>query len=286
MYWSKQKQSLNNLRSKDPKEFWNRLNMKSKGKSYNFSKSELSDHFKNLASANESDGGNASEIDIEDNANLIQDIDNILNRDFNLIEIKVMIDKLKNDKAAGIDKIVSELLKHLDEPTMSIIVKSLNKIFDSGEFLEEWAAGIIVVLFKGGEKNDLNNYRGITLLSVIGKLLVGILNERLTKFVEKYKIVNENPAEFRKGYRTTNHIFTLHSVINYTINVKKKPLHVCFVDFKKAFDKVSHVLLWQKLANYGIDGKFINIIKSMYSKVKSCVRSNEGLTEFSPIIKE
>ena len=54
--------------------------MKSKGKSYNFSKSELSDHFKNLASANESDGGNASEIDIEDNVNLIQDIDNILNR--------------------------------------------------------------------------------------------------------------------------------------------------------------------------------------------------------------
>ena len=283
MYWSKQKRSLNNLRSNDPKEFWSRLNMKSKGKSCDFSKSELSDHFKNLASANESDGGNASEIDIEDNVNLIQDIDNILNRDFNSIEIKVMINKLKNNKAAGIDKIVSELLKNLDEPTLSIVVRILNKIFDSGGFPEEWAVGIIVILFKGGEKNDLNNYRGITLLSVIGKLLVGILNKRLTKFVEKYKIVNENQAGFRKGYRTTDHIFTLHSVINHTINVKKKPLYVCFVDFKKAFDKVSHVLLWQKLASYGIDEKFINIIKSMYSKVKSCVRSNEGLTEFSPL---
>ena len=195
-----------------------------------------------------------------------------------------MIDNLKNNKAAGIDKIVSELLKNLDEPTMSIIVRILNKIFDSGEFPEEWAVGIIVILFKGGEKNDLNNYRGITLLSVIGKLLVGILNERLTKFVEKYKIVNENPAGFRKGYRTPNHIFTLHSVINYTINVKKKPFYVCFVDFKKAFDEVSHVLLWQKLANYGIDGKFINIIKSMYSKVKSCVRSNEELTELCAML--
>ena len=72
--------------------------------------------------------------------------------------------------------------------------------------------------------------------------------------------------------------FTLYSVINHTVNVKKKPLYVCFVDFKTAFDKVWHVLLWQKLVNYGIDGKFINIIKSMYSKVKSCVRSNEGMT--------
>ena len=197
-----------------------------------------------------------------------------------------MIDKLKDKKAAGIDTIISELLKNLDEPTLKIIVRILNKIFDSGDFPEEWAVGIIVILFKGGERNDLNNYRGITLLSVIGKLLVGILNERLTKFVEKYKIVHENQTGFRKGYRTTDHIFTLYSVINHTVNVKKKPLYVCFVDFKKAFDKVSHALLWQKLVNYGIDGKFIKIIKSMYFKVKSCVRSNEGLTEFFPTIKD
>ena len=154
----------------------------------------------------------------------------------------------------------------------------MNKIFDTGEFPEEWAVGIIVILLKRGEKNDINNYRGITLLSVIGKLLLGMLNERLTKCVEKHKIVHENQAGFRKGYRTTDHIFTLYSVIHHTVNVKKKPLYVCLIDFKKAFDKVSHALLWQKLVNYGIDGKFINIIKSMYSKVKSCVRSNDGLT--------
>ena len=123
---------------------------------------------------------------------------------------------------------------------------------------------------------DLNNYRGITLLSVIEKLLVGMLNERLTIFVENFKIVNENKAGFRKGYRTTDHIFTLFSVIDHTINVKKKPLYVCFIDFKKAFDKASHVLLWQKLVNCGINGTFLNIIKSMYSEVKSCVRANDG----------
>ena len=115
---------------------------------------------------------------------------------------------------------------------------------------------------------------------------MGILNERLPKSFEKHKIVHENQAGFHKGYRTTDHIFTLYSVINHTVNVKKKPLYVCFVDFKKAFDKVSHSLLWQKLVNYSINEKFINIIKSMYSKVKSCVRSNKGLTEFFPITKD
>ena len=119
---------------------------------------------------------------------------------------------------------------------------------------------------------DLNNYRGITLSSVTEKLLVGMLNEGLTKFVENFKIVNENKVGFRKGYRTTDHIFTLFSVIDHTINVKKKPLYVCFIDFKKAFDKVSHALLWQKLVNCGINGKFLNIIKSMYSKEHRRIR--------------
>ena len=79
-YWFKQKQNLNNFRSEDPKEFWNRLNMKPRGKSHNFSKAELSDYFKNLAKANESDEGNASDSvnESENFANIFQDIDNIL----------------------------------------------------------------------------------------------------------------------------------------------------------------------------------------------------------------
>ena len=85
-----------------------------------------------------------------------------------------MINKLKSGKAAGIDKIIAELLKNLDDDIVIILVNIFNKIFDSGEFPEEWALGIIVILFKGSERDDLNNYRGITLLSVVGKLLVGI----------------------------------------------------------------------------------------------------------------
>ena len=114
--------------------------------------------------------------------------------------------------------------------------------------------GIIVILFKGGERDDLNNYRGITLLSIIlGKLLVGTLNERLTKFSEEIKLICENLAGFLKGYRTTDHIFTLSSVIDHTLSIEKKQLFVCFVYFKKAFDTVSHDILWTKLIKYGIE---------------------------------
>ena len=69
---------------------------------------------------------------------------------------------------------------------MHIAAKILNKTFDSREFPDEWKAGKIVILFKGRTNNDLNNYKRITLISLVGKILVGILNERLTKRVEKY----------------------------------------------------------------------------------------------------
>ena len=167
-------------------------------------------------------------------------------------EAKQTLKKLKFKKSTGIDKVIAELIKSLNHRALLVILKILNKIFKSGEFPEEWAMGIIVPIFKAGEREDLNNYRGITLLNIVGKVFVGILNERLNKFAEKFNIICENQAGFRKSYRTTDHILTLHAIVEHFLNVKKKPLYVCFVDFKKAFDKVSHPILWKKLISYQV----------------------------------
>ena len=59
---------------------------------------------------------------------------------------------------------------------------------------------------------------------------------------------------------------------------KQRYLHVLF-DFKKAFNKVSHSLLWSKLIQIGIGGRFLNLLKAMYSQVKSCVRAGDSLTK-------
>ena len=77
---------------------------------------------------------------------------------------------MKNGKAAGLDKIIPKLLKYVDDNFLDLMTLILNKIFDSGKFPEEWALGVIVILFKEGTKSDLNNYRGITLLSMLGKI--------------------------------------------------------------------------------------------------------------------
>ena len=186
---------------------------------------------------------------------------------------------MKNGKAAGIDNLIPELLKSLDENMLDIVLLVLNLIFQKGIFPEEWAIGVIIVLFKDGDTSDLNNYRGITLLRALGKILVGVLNNKLSKVCLNYNLSDENQLGFRKGYRTSDHIFTLSTLINHYAKVKNKSLYLCFVNFQKAFDKVSHSVMWTKLLKYGIEGKFMNIIKSMYAQVKSCVRAKSGLTD-------
>ena len=162
-----------------------------------------------------------------------QELLDILNRIITVDEVEKVILKLKNEKAGGIDKIIPELIKAIDDSVIDVITLILNKIFDSGDFPEEWALGIIVILFKDGTKSDLNNYRGITLLSMLGKILVGVLHNRLWEVVDKFEILRENQAGFRHGYRTTDHIFTLSTVINhYVIKTKDHCFYALLISRK------------------------------------------------------
>ena len=70
-------------------------------------------------------------------------------------------------------------------------------------------------------------------MSESGKLLTGILNARLEKLVDTFSMLEENQAGFRKGYRTSDHIFTLHAIITHFVHADNRKLYACFVDFKK-----------------------------------------------------
>ena len=99
--------------------------------------------------------------------------------------------------------------------------------------------------------------------------------------VNEEHILKENQSGFHQGYRTIDYLFTLHALINQHIEVEKKELFLCFVDFRIAFDKVSHIIFWIKLFKYGVHGKFMTLVKSMQEQVKSCVKSKSGLMYFS-----
>ena len=105
-------------------------------------------------------------------------------------------------------------------------------------------------------------------MSCLAKLFNTILNNRLDDFILKHKIIDSKQIGFKRGARTSDHMFILRSLIEkYTKDDGK--LFVCFIDFKKAFDLVDHNFLLYKMNKIGIKGNFYHLLKDMYVNKKN-----------------
>ena len=156
---------------------------------------------------------------------------------------------------------------------------NLNGILNSGHFPAQWSQGIIVPLFKKNDPNDVNNYRGVTLVSCFSKIFTGVLNKRLADWAENNNTTSDAQFGFRRGRSTTDAVFVLHAVVQKVLNEKGR-LFCAFVDFRKAFDSVYLNGLWFKLFKLGINGKMLRILKDMYNQVKACVRACNSYSDF------
>ena len=102
-------------------------------------------------------------------------------------------------------------------------------------------------------------------MSNIGKLFNSVILQRLIKFFDENNLIHENQIGFKSKSRPSDRIFILKSLID-KYNSKGKKLYCCFVDFKKAFDKVNHLKLLFKLRKTNIGSLLYNVIKDMYQK--------------------
>ena len=267
---------LRSLKSKNPKDYWQIINnsTKQKEKIGQIALETFMEHFKKL---NQIDNSDSPKDDTQPD---IRTNDPTFQSNFTDSEILKQVKKLKNGKACGIDFIINEFIKNSPPEMITLITKYFNVILDSGIIPSSWCLGIIVPIYKKkGDINDVDNYRGITLLSCIGKLFTMVLNARLCNFLEDNNLLNETQAGFREDYSTLDHIFSLHCLIDILLS-KKKRVYTAFVDYKKAFDSVDRCSLWSKLINLGIKGKVFTVIKNMYENAKSCIRLNGQLSEY------
>ena len=163
---------------------------------------------------------------------------------------------------------------------INVYVKLFNTVLNTGFIPENWIRGIIIPLYKKkGGKSNTDNYRGITIMSCLGKLFTSVINARLTKFVENIELIGAEQAGFRKGFSTADHIFTFKCILDLYLSRKKK-LFCAFIDYKKAFDSVDRLCLWQKLLQNGISGKIFKVIFNLYKNAKSCVKVNGSHSSF------
>ena len=113
-----------------------------------------------------------------------------------------------------------------------------------------------------------DNYRGISLLAIAGKVLAKIVLNRLKPILEE--VLPESQCGFRAGRSTSDMIFTLRQLQEKAVE-QHQPLYVVFVDFTKAFDTVDRTTLWKILEAYGFPDKLVNIIKQFHFQMKALV---------------
>ena len=124
--------------------------------------------------------------------------------------------------------------------------KLCREVFQLEMIPKDWARGLIFPIFKEGDPKVPDNYRGITLLSVVGKLYSMVLNRRVTGWCERHKVLVEEQAGFRPGRSTQDHLFTLSEIIRARKKIGKET-HCCFLDIRKAYDRVFRVGLWKRM---------------------------------------
>ena len=154
------------------------------------------------------------------------------------------------------------------------MLKLFNLVLYSGCFPSIWNQGIITPIHKSGNKLDPNNYGVICVNSNLGKVCNSILNGRIVTFLSKHNTLCRNQIGFLPGHRTTDHIYTLHTLINK--HVKNLKILACFVDFKKAFDSLAYRIILQTYRER-CRGKVLDVIKSMYSNNKCSVKIGRQL---------
>ena len=113
-----------------------------------------------------------------------------LDRDITIAELNACIKSLKNNKSAGRDGILNEFIKHLNTSAKMFLLKLFNFFFKSEHSPALWSVCEIVPIHKKGDKNVCENYRGISILSCLGKLFTSVLNRRLNQWAENNGVFN------------------------------------------------------------------------------------------------
>ncbi len=185
-----------------------------------------------------------------------------LNGKVNIEEVRRELKSLKNGKSGGTDGIVNELLKNGGAMMSQGLTELFNLVWKRVKVPENWWMGVTVSLFKKGDRLDSNNYRGITLLNVIGKLFCRVMTARLKEVVK----LHEEQGGFRELRGPEDQLFIVADLM-FKKKTTGKPLYMAFLDVRKAYDRVWRNGLWKKLWDSGIRGRMWKMLRSLYEKV-------------------
>ena len=188
------------------------------------------------------------------------------------------VQKLNSGKSPNMNGLLAEFFHCAGPVFMGRLATLLQTAWRTETISEDWRNSLLVVLNKGkGPKNHCSNYRGISLLSVVGKILSRIIFKRINLHIAD-NVLPESQCGFRSGRGTVDMIFTIRQ-LQEKCQEQCKDLFQVFIDLNRAFDTVNHEALWLILGKLGCPEKLIFNLKHFHHDMKTTLNIGGKLAE-------
>ena len=198
------------------------------------------------------------------------------------VEIQKNLQGMKPKQSTGHDGVNSWLLKKLSNSISLPISVAINKSIENGVVPDNLKLAKVIPIFKAKDPCIFGNYRPISLLPVIFKLLEKVVYFRLYNFLDKNNILYSSQYGFRSGHSTMHAVTELLSSVLNGFEDKKFAIGL-FLDLSKAFDTIDHGILVQKLQYYGVCGLPLLWFKNYLSNRRQYVSYSETNSNILPI---
>ena len=196
-------------------------------------------------------------------------------------EISSILGKLKSTKS-NLNVLPVCLIRQVKDSLSIPLARIINSSFENGIFPEIYKTATITPIHKDGPKNDVQNYRPISILPNFGKVIEKCMASRLFNYLSKKNIISPEQFGFQPRKNTTDAISKLVEKIYTSFNRKEFAVGI-FLDFKSAFDSVSHSILISKLNRYGIRGMASSWFANYLINRKQRVRIENSFSELKTV---
>ena len=205
-------------------------------------------------------------------------------------EIEEVIQTLLPNKAVGEDLIGHRVLKNIKSTISKPLCMLYNKSLSECSFPDPWKSAIVMPLFKKGDSHKASNYRPISLLSCVAKLMERVVYKHIYNHLVSNNLIYAKQSGFLTGHSTVYQLIDIYHQLSQSQDIKSSTC-IVFCDISKAFDRVWHKGLLFKLKQNGIGGPILKWIDSYLSNRKqkvfvnssySCIKStNAGVPQCS-----
>ncbi len=202
----------------------------------------------------------------------IADANEALTQYLTLEEIHKATQALPKGKAPGHDGIPIEFFKACASEVAPTLLKAYTAMLASGEVSNYINMGLITLIPKTGDRSKLRNWRPITLLGSVYKILAKTLTGRLQAFLPG--VIRPNQIGFVEGRSILDNVFIAQDSLDWAVESDQE-LVLLLLDFEKAFDRIEWNFLFTALSKLGFNSTWVRWVRTLYLHATSVIRINE-----------